>query len=119
VRFDDDEMGMNFSYYNNFLEGIGKKDGENFTGPWIFYNTDGRLFSKGNFDNSGKRTGEWTWFHEDGSIEEISNYKSGKLEGENKSYFENGKLKYSVPFNNDEMNGEFVVYNDQGALLQK
>ena len=41
----------------------------------------------------GKKEGEWKYYHENGKLAAIENYKNGKAEGEWKFYHENGKLE--------------------------
>ena len=40
-----------------------------------------------------REEGEWKYYHENGKLEAIGNYKNGKEEGEWKFYHENGKLE--------------------------
>ncbi len=107
------------SYYNDYLQAMGKMDGDKTVGYWEFYNENGRLTGKGNFDEEGNRDGEWTWYNQFGRVRETGNYKKGKLEGESKVYHENGAIAVVGNAKNDAFDGEYKRYNDKGALLEK
>lgn len=48
--------------------------------------------------DSGKETGEWTTYYEDGRVYSIIPYKNGLIEGEIRVYNEYGKLISSDKF---------------------
>ena len=46
------------------------------------YHENGKLEQIGNYKN-GKLEGEWKFYHNNGKLEQIGNYKNGKHEKEN------------------------------------
>jgi len=116
--FQGEVQPVSFYYSRNLLNGIGKMRNGVFIGKWEFYDSKGQLFSTGPYNDKGKRTGQWTWFYKNGSIDESSNYLNGKLEGESIGYYSNGKLLYKTIYKNDELDGSYKRYNKRGALVQ-
>ena len=51
------------------------------------------------------------WYHENGKLEQIGNYKNGKQEGEWKLYHENGKLEELeiIKMESEKENGNCIV----------
>jgi antitoxin component YwqK of YwqJK toxin-antitoxin module len=79
----------------NHIEAIGNKDETNKNnGIWEYYDTNGNIISKGNYQN-GLRQGVWTFYHPNGQ-------KSGE-----------------VKFINNEPDGIYAEYNQLGQLIKQ
>lgn len=117
--FNEKKQVASFHYANYRLDGIGTKKNEIFFGNWEYFNSEGKLQSKGEFDNDGNKIGKWVWFYNNGKIKETANYLKGNLEGKNKAYYKNGKIKYTTTYNNNLLDGLYKFYNEQGALIQE
>ncbi|NKI33142.1 hypothetical protein [Croceivirga thetidis] len=105
-------------YFDEYFQGIGKLENEKLVGQWEFYNENGSVKSKGEFDSSGQRINNWTWFNADGSINETSTYVNGNLEGPNKGYYPNGKPMFEATYQDDDLNGHYSYFNNKGAQTQ-
>lgn len=128
-------------YENGQLEAEGFLLGEIQVGNWTFYFENGREYSKGHFDDSGKPIGIWTEYYENGQIKyeaisrhgncfsldeenvQIINYwtKDGTpqiVEGEGKliTWFENGKTEHISYWKNKVKNGTLQEFYETGEL---
>ena len=72
----------------------------------IFYHNNGNVEIIGNYKN-GELEGEWKSYHENGELKAIVNIKNGKAEGEWKSYRKNGKLEGIGNYKNGKPEGEW------------
>ena len=62
-------------------------------GKWVFYYENGKVQTKGRFNENGKRVGRWRYFHENGAKSQISKYsKEGVRIGLWKVYNKDGEL---------------------------
>jgi antitoxin component YwqK of YwqJK toxin-antitoxin module len=59
-----------------------------------FYHNNGQLWEVSNWKNDN-REGECKWYYDNGQLKAVRNYKDDKLEGECREYFENGRLEIS------------------------
>ena len=66
----------------------GKKEG-----PWVEYNSDGRLSRKVTYKNGKEDTSVEYNYSENGQLEFKTNYKEGKLHGPLTFYYPDGQLK--------------------------
>lgn len=63
-----------YPYLYEYLDGDDRKVGE-----WEFYDLDGRICSKGEFDEEGLETGTWKTWYPNGNLESVSEYYEGEL----------------------------------------
>lgn len=108
-----------FYYNNNYLQAYGKLKDGNTIGDWVFYDSNGRITGKGNFNNEGKRDNNWKWYYANGNVKETAQYTAGVLEGAYITYHENGKENIKTSYANDKLDGEYTIHNSRGALTQK
>lgn len=115
--------GQNVQYlYNNnslTLMGMGAMDGEKQVGDWTYFNDQGRMVTKAQYDKEGERSGDWEWYHDQSTLKELASFKNDKLNGENKIFYPNGQLSIKTYYKDGELHGEFLYYNEKGALEQK
>lgn len=93
VRFSDDSI---------------KSDGE-----YKEFYRDGQLFVEGQY-NLGMRSGEWKYYHSDGSEAKTVIYKDGQVDGAFEVRRADGTLKAKREFSNGKRNGDWVIYADSG-----
>lgn len=112
-------------YYEN---GKVKAKGENKKGykskEWTYYDQNGVLTSKEYFRNGEKNiyddNSTATFYSPNGKINEISNYKFGKLDGESKLYHEDGKsVKQVGLYEKGLAQGKWKVYYPSGKLQRE
>ncbi|OFY50830.1 MAG: hypothetical protein A2W85_18765 [Bacteroidetes bacterium GWF2_41_31] len=128
-------------YPNGQVECEGFVNEELQVGNWTFYHENGKLFSKGQYDNNGNPIGLWTEYYENGLIkyEAISpqgNYfslDSDNLEivtycsedgiplivdgnGKLKIYFDNGNIQHISHWTNKLKNGILQEFYESGQL---
>lgn len=105
-----------YTFSDGRLEGKGKykADGETPEGNWEFYYAAGNIKTKGSFDENGKRTGNWSFYNFDGSLDAVENYKAGELEGRGINYFSNGNINNTGVYKNGNATGEFNYYTYAG-----
>jgi len=91
----------------------------NFTSKSYYYS--GKILSQIDY-RSGIKSGNCTYYFENGNKQSESYYLNGKLKGEYKSYYESGELnesgKYIYDKNNiySRKNGSWKTYSKDGKL---
>ena len=91
----------------------------NFTSKSYYYS--GKILSQIDY-RSGIKSGNCTYYFENGNKQSESYYLNGKLKGEYKSYYESGELKESGKYIYDEnnifsrKNGSWKTYSKDGKL---
>ena len=63
--------------------------------------------------------GRWKTYHLNGEIEELGNYKNGKMEGEWEFYYDNKQLEVKGLYENNKMEGEWIYYEKNGKLSER
>ena len=108
----------------------------------IKYYDNGNLKQEGFYDENGKGTGEWKFYHESGKIdakviflngffnglhekydkegvlEYTQDYVKGERVGPKKGYYEDKTLMYVGHITNKKANGEWKYYHSNGKLLK-
>ena len=121
------------SYYNDgtlksegtFLNGL-------YNGVWTYYYSNGNVQAKGSFisgdgtdvsEISGLprngRDGFWIFKHDNGKMNQESNYLKGKLNGSFKSYNTVGVLTEESFYKNGVLDGKLVKYNNQAIKISE
>ena len=100
----------NLKIKGNNLEKTGKKHG-----VWTYYFENGELENIGSF-NHGRREGEWKRYRDNGKLMVISYYKGGFAEGECKYYHENGELESIGFYKDGNRDGEWKTYKENGMF---
>lgn len=96
-----------------------EEDGKKITVGQELYYENGKLQSKGEFDEAGQRNGRWEYYFNNGKLWSIGEYKNGVMEGKKEVYWPNGKMRYSGAFKNNEKSGRWVFYNEDGSVLKE
>jgi antitoxin component YwqK of YwqJK toxin-antitoxin module len=79
---------------------------------------NGKIRSKGNYQ-AGFEDSTWTYYFDTGVIQEISNYKKGKLNGRVLRYHPNGKLMVEGYFKNDLQDSIQKTFSADEKLLEE
>jgi antitoxin component YwqK of YwqJK toxin-antitoxin module len=66
--------------------------------------------------NKGKLQGETFFYHENGAIKELRNYKNGLKHGVWYSYDEKGNKTALAHYKNDTKHGAWQIWDEQGTL---
>jgi uncharacterized protein len=128
-------------YPNGQIECEGFVNGELQVGSWTFYHENGKVFSKGQYDDNGKPVGVWTEYYENGQIKyeaispqgnrfsfdndnvQIINFwtEEGLLlvadgEGKLMTCFDNGNIEHVSHWTNKLKNGTLQNYYETGQL---
>ncbi len=90
-------------------------NGKSLKGKWYFYYPAGNIKGVGQFNDEGKRDGEFNFYYNSGNLKAKEHYKNGKLEGEQDNYYENGVLSSHDSYVNGEMDGTAFTYYYEGA----
>lgn len=108
-------------YDNHMIAGMGHSDAnEKPIGEWYyFYGKGGHKLAYGKFDEKGKRTGEWTWYHDNGKVREKTTYVNGLREGKSEEFFPSGLLSFRGNYKADMLDGDFEAYGLHGGLTTK
>ncbi|MEO5890287.1 MAG: tetratricopeptide repeat protein [Ferruginibacter sp.] len=106
------------NYLVNGKGGYGKnaKNEVTVAGPWEFYFENGRVRSKGIFDNEGMRTGDWRYYYENGVMKELTTYSGDKANGRSQVWFDNGLPSTLATYAEDQLNGADTNYFYNGML---
>lgn len=115
----DSDLVYATHYNGSYVQSQGNERNTASIGPWKYYDSNGRCTTDGQFDEKGKRDGEWKWYNLENKIKETASYKSGKLNGPYRKYYENEKKHIISQYKNDSVDGEYRLYNKHGALSHK
>ena len=63
--------------------------------------------------------GLYKQYYENGSLEYVSTYKNGKLDGEYKEWSEDGILLEHSYYRDGKLNGEYKLYYDSGKIFRE
>lgn len=124
------QFGLYRSYYDNGNikeEGNLNNNGLH-VGIWKYYFENGRiekigLWSINRFTNYKDK--EWKWFYKNGYLKEKGYYKySQEYDNEFKNgnwqeFYENGKLKSSSNYINNQLEGYYIKYGEDGTIIEK
>jgi len=80
---------------------------------WFFPN--GKLMHKGYYNNNNAIDKHY-WYHDNGNLEAIENYKDGLLDGPCKVYYESGVLSTETSYSAGVQNGFTKIYREDGSL---
>ncbi|MFM6945628.1 MAG: toxin-antitoxin system YwqK family antitoxin [Flavobacteriales bacterium] len=69
---------------------------------------------QGQLNEAGNREGKWDFFSETGNLQSFTMYVDGKKEGHSLVKYPNGKVHYYGSYQNDQMVGEWVNYDQKG-----
>lgn len=58
------------------------------------------------------------WYHENGNVFQIVNYKNGSLFGSLQVFYENGKLKSKTNYKNGRIEGKWNEYHENSTLKE-
>ncbi|AZB19038.1 toxin-antitoxin system YwqK family antitoxin [Chryseobacterium indologenes] len=108
-----DQAGVLLSkeYYRN-----GEKNIYDDSSTATFYSPNGKINEVSNY-KFGKLDGESTAFHEDGkTIKQQGIYSNGLAEGKWKTYYPSGKLERETELVNDKRNGKRIFYREDGSI---
>jgi uncharacterized protein len=84
-------------------------------GTMIEYNDTGVVVAKGDFVDGLE---EGPWFYHYGDFTEEGSYKEGKRFGEWKGYYLEGNLLYSCSYTDDNYDGKYTTYWDNGNIKE-
>ena len=87
-----------------------------YTGMCYFFNSNGFIDVKGEYDNAGKKKGEWKYYANDGTLSSLETFKAGKLDGLFADFFPNGNMKVKGNYTDGLADGEIYFYRSSGAL---
>jgi hypothetical protein len=87
-------------------------------GPWVFFDDNGHLLSRGNFKN-GYENGSWEFYSKNGQLIKKGKFVDGEREGLWIGYWENGNLEFKGHFQNGKKNGHWEYFDRRGEILDK
>ena len=61
-------------------------------GKWTFYYSNGKIETKGRFNEFGQRIGKWRYYYKNGRIKQISGFSNGEVSGKWIKYDSIGKV---------------------------
>ena len=80
---------------------------------------NGQLSVSGYFSPNHKRTGKWTTYFEDGTIQRIEHYKEDMKDGKYIEYYPSGKKMYTANYKNGLPDGKWIIYDANGKIMSK
>jgi antitoxin component YwqK of YwqJK toxin-antitoxin module len=121
--YDDGEMqGQQVQLFVSSLDGYYVKTSNYnhgvLVGDYSEIYENGKLRLKGQYDNTGKKTGLWVTGEKDGSITDESEYKNDMLNGKQKSFFVDHTVSKIQTYKDDKLNGITLEYNYKTHNLQ-
>ena len=66
--------------------------------------------------SAGQEHGTWTYYNENGSLNQVVNYHRGRLHGNTIFYYANGKKETETEFYNNYQEGSFKEWYPNGIL---
>ncbi|MGB3463683.1 MAG: tetratricopeptide repeat protein, partial [Cyclobacteriaceae bacterium] len=107
-------------YEDGELNAIGNETGDNYTGPWIYLQTNGRVQAKGLYNQEGQKIGAWEYYHDNGSLSAIERYNDkGELDGRYQSWNEEGILVKEIDYKKGKADGIARNYYDCGTIEEE
>ncbi|MDB5258472.1 MAG: hypothetical protein JWM14_3167 [Chitinophagaceae bacterium] len=121
INYDLGEGIRKYSFFNaddGSIKFIGQLNatGEKLVGPTLFLYPNGLTRSKGLNSAEGDRTGIWYWYHPNGKTDEVVTYVNGEIEGEVIVYYENGNIKQKKHYEKGKLKGDYYEYLENNAL---
>lgn len=113
--------GLTSGAYQSWYESEGTNKNNNQIGEWTYWHENGKLESKGSFNDNGKQTGEWTDWYKNGKVRYKGSYNDeGNITGEWTYWDENGKVKSKGSYNDDgNRAGEWTAWYENGEVEAK
>lgn len=99
-------------YPTGELRSQGKYLNSNPVGLWKFFFPDKTIEIIGNYDNKGRKAGEWLWFYVNGDTMMIENYTDGELDGEFVEFDEKGKILSKGLYVEGTEDGQWIYHNN-------
>lgn len=100
-------------YYRN-----GEKNIYDDNSTATFYSPNGKINEVSNY-KFGKLDGESTLYHEDGkTVKQVGRHVNGLAEGKWKTYYPSGKLERETELVNDKRHGTRTYYREDGSVLK-
>jgi len=97
-------------YQTGELRSKGKYKNSLPVGEWRFYFQDKSIEIIGDYDQKGRKVGEWIWFYPSGDSMMVAHYEDGDLDGEYVEYDEQG-----TPI----VKGEYVAGLEEGSWIYR
>jgi antitoxin component YwqK of YwqJK toxin-antitoxin module len=79
---------------------------------------DGTKKIEGNFED-GERSGQWSYWYEDGKLWSQAVYKKGKENGLRTVFHKNGQKYYEGMTIDDKRSGNWKFWNENGELIKE
>lgn len=108
-------------YSNGGVELIGgyNKSTQQLQGPVKFFDEQGYLSREGKVSKTGKSTGLWKYYYQNGKLRRTSEFKDGMLSGETVLYLQNGNTELRRFFKADEPHGISEYYKQVGYKYEE
>ena len=81
-----------------------------------YHNKEKKIKSKEGIYLDGKENGTWTYWHPDGTLKEVANYRYGKFNGKVETYHPNGKQFNLGFFKENRQDSIFKTWYKNGQL---
>ncbi len=92
------------------------------TGEWTFYFNNGVVEQKGVYNQNGKEQGKWVWYYSDGKIRREESHTNGRRNGEMTEFGDDGEIIAKGVFIDDEEDGSWYYqengYRQEGNYIQ-
>jgi antitoxin component YwqK of YwqJK toxin-antitoxin module len=73
-----------------------------------------QLKYEGELNEKGAREGKWNFYSAKGNLQSFTFYVGGKKNGHSVVKYPNGKIHYYGQYQDDQMIGEWVTYDEKG-----
>jgi len=83
------------------------------------YHRNGELSVHGNYDEFGRKSGEWLRYYQDGDKLSYSFYSNGQKHGNWFIYDKDGSILSEYEYKNGEKHGKWIQYDKDGDLIAK
>ncbi len=129
-----DGKKIQFGLYRSYYENGNVKEEGNLSniglhlGIWKYYFENGRIKNIGLWSINryiNYKDKEWKWFYQYGNLKEKGSYKDSQgynsefKNGNWQEFYENGKLKSSSNYINNQLEGFYIKYGEDGLILSK
>lgn len=92
---------------------LGKKHGN-----WRHFHANGKLALSADHKH-GQRQGMWRWVHPNGQLAQQAKYSKGKAHGPVQSWYDNGKPKQLYTYQYGKTHGAYKKWHKNGQLAQQ
>jgi antitoxin component YwqK of YwqJK toxin-antitoxin module len=101
------------------IESIGKMNGKDRVGPWIYYHKDGKTTMQEEFYVNNKLNGDFKTFYPNKKPTILTIYKNGKIDGSYKRFSIQNRIYQDLNYSNGKLEGAAIYYDRLTGIIEE